>query len=148
MSGLMPFRRRHALPEPSSFERFSDMFDDFFHNTWLPRRSLILENFKMDVQETDKEYRVEAEMPGIKKEEICVNLEDGRLTIAVKREKEVKEERKNYIHQERSVSSMERSVYLEYAKAEGITAKLADGVLEIVVPKVEKTEKPTQIVIE
>ena len=148
MSGLMPFRRRHALPEPSSLERFSDMFDDFFHNTWLPRRSLILENFKVDVQESDKEYRVEAELPGVKKEEICVNLEEGRLTIAVKREKEVKEERKNYIHQERSVSAMERTVYLELAKPDGVTAKLTDGVLEVVVPKQEQTEKPAPIVIE
>ena len=69
MSGLAPLRRHHGSLVPTSFERFSDMFDDFFQNSWLPRKSLIAETFKLDVQETDKEYLVEAEMPGIKKEQ-------------------------------------------------------------------------------
>ena len=109
---------------------------------------MIVDNFKLDVKEADKEYCVEAEMPGIKKEEISISLDDEMLTIAVKKEKEVKEERKNYIHQERNVSSMERSVYLEGAKLEGIQAKLTDGVLNIIIPKADKSEKAANIHID
>ena len=148
MSGLAPLRRHHGSLVPTSFERFSDMFDDFFQNSWLPRKSLIAETFKLDVQETDKEYLVEAEMPGIKKEDICISLTEGTLTIAAKKEESIKEEKKNYIHQERSVSSVQRSIYLADAQAEGIKAKLTDGVLNISIPKADKKEQQRSIVIE
>ena len=148
MSGLAPLRRHHGSLVPTSFERFSDMFDDFFQNNWLPRKSLIAETFKLDVQETDKEYLVEAEMPGVKKEDICISLAEGTLTIAAKKEEEIKEEKKNYIHQERSVSSVQRSIYLADAQAEGIKAKLTDGVLCVAIPKTDKKEKHQTIVIE
>ncbi len=148
MSGLAPLKRHHGVLEPTGFEKFSDIFDDFFRSTWLPRKALLVDNFKLDVKEAEKEYCVEAEMPGVKKEEISISLDDEMLTIAVKREKEIKEERKNYIHQERNVSSMKRSVYLEGAKLEGIQAKLSDGVLNIVIPKADKAEKATNIPID
>ena len=148
MSGLAPLRRHHGSLVPTSFERFSDMFDDFFQNSWLPRKSLIAETFKLDVQETDKEYLVEAEMPGVKKEDICINLTEGTLTIAAKKEETIKEEKKNYIHQERSVSSVQRSIYLADAQAEGIKAKLTDGVLNISIPKTDKNETPPTIVLD
>ena len=72
MSGLVPSKRHHGVLEPTGFEKFSDMVDDVFRSAWLPRKTLIMDNFKLDVKEATTEYCVEAEMPGIKKEEISI----------------------------------------------------------------------------
>ncbi|MFZ5974097.1 MAG: Hsp20/alpha crystallin family protein [Bacillota bacterium] len=147
MAGLVPFNRNRSL-RTSGWEGFHNMLDDFFNDTWLPARSLINDTFKVDVVETEKEYTVEAELPGAKKEEVNVVFNDGRLTIAVKREENVEEQQKNYIHRERRFSSMQRSVYLADARADGIKARMEDGVLHITVPKQEKAENTNKIEIE
>ena len=91
---------------------------------------------------------VEAELPGIKREEIYVDFIEGQLIISVKKEDKIDEEKKNYIHKERRSSSMRRSLYLDDAKAEGIKAKLDNGILYITVPKEEKAEPTHKIPIE
>jgi HSP20 family protein len=124
------------------------MLDDFFNDTWSPRRSLMYDTFKLDVQENDKEYCIEAELPGVKKEEINLELNEGRLTISINREESIDEEKKNYIHKERRFSSMQRSIYLADAKGDGVKAKLEEGVLNITVPKQEKLDSTVKINIE
>lgn len=137
MSGLVPFNRKWGLRR-SGFDDFYNMLDDFFSDTWLPVRSLARDTFKLDIQENDREYCIEAELPGVKKEEINLELnEDGRLTIAVEREENLQEEKKNYVHRERRYSSMQRSIYLRDARVDGVKAQLNDGVLKIIVPKQE-----------
>ncbi|HQA08134.1 MAG TPA: Hsp20/alpha crystallin family protein [Syntrophomonadaceae bacterium] len=136
MSGLIPFNRWGL--SRSGFEDFYNMLDDFFSNTWVPMRSMVRDTFKLDIQETEREYCIEAELPGVKKEEINLELkDDGRLTIAVEREENLQEENKNYVHRERRYSSMQRSIYLRDAKTEGVKAQLNDGILRIIVPKQE-----------
>jgi len=61
------------------------------------------------VQQNDNEYLIEAELPGVNKDEIGVDLNDGRLNISVKREENINEEKKNYIHRESRFASMSRS---------------------------------------
>jgi HSP20 family protein len=100
---------------------------------------LARDTFKLDVQDKEKEYLIEAELPGVKKEEITLEMHDGQLMIGIQREEKVDEEKKNYIHKERRYCSMNRSVYLADADTENIKAKLDNGVLEITVPKVEKS---------
>jgi HSP20 family protein len=88
--------------------------------------------------ENEREYCIEAELPGVTKEEINLQLkDDGRLTIAAEREENIQEDKKNYVHRERRYSSMQRTIYLRDAKTEGVKAKLQDGVLKIIVPKQE-----------
>jgi len=136
MSGLIPFNRWGL--SRSGFEDLYNMLDDFFSNTWVPMRSMVRDTFKLDIQETEREYCIEAELPGVKKEEINLELkDDGRLTIAVEREENLQEENKNYVHRERRYSSMQRSIYLRDAKTEGVKAQLNDGILRIIVPKQE-----------
>jgi HSP20 family protein len=60
----------------------------------VTRRSFARDTFKINVQQNDTEYLVEAELPGVKKEEIDLDLNDGRLTISVKREEQINEERR------------------------------------------------------
>ncbi|MGB5824383.1 MAG: Hsp20/alpha crystallin family protein [Proteocatella sp.] len=147
MLGLTPLnRRKHDLLLPD-LNVFDNMLDDFFDEQWLSRRNLFKDNFKMDVQENEKNYIVEAELPGFKKEEIDINMNEGRLQISVEREELIEENKRNYIHKERRCNSLKRSVYLVDAQDEGITAKLEEGVLSVTIPKKEKEERTKKIEI-
>jgi HSP20 family protein len=144
---LVPFNRWGL--RRNDFEDFYNMLDDFFSDTWWPVRTLARDTFKLDIQENEREYCIEAELPGVTKEEINLQLkDDGRLTIAVEREENIQEDKKNYVHRERRYSSMQRSIYLRDAKTEGVKAKLQDGVLEIIVPKQETYDDTFHIEID
>lgn len=94
---------------------------------WIPRA---------DVYEKDGEVVVSLDLPGLKKEEVEVRLEGGRLVIRGERktESEVKEE--DYYRMERSAGRFDRSMALSFeAKAEEIKADFKDGVLRIRIPK-------------
>jgi HSP20 family protein len=130
------------------FETFYNMLDDFFADGSSARRNLARDTFKIDVEETQEDFRIQAELPGVKKEEINLELNEGRLTISVRKEENVEEEKRNYLHRERRLASMSRSVYLADAAAEGIKAKLEDGILTIVVAKEQKTNKTFSIAID
>lgn len=149
MAGLVPFNRRRKDLMSPGFDDFQNMLDDFFAEDWAKPRRLMQDTFKIDVKEDDKEYTVEAELPGVNKEDVNLSIEDGRLCISVNKE-EVKEDKdeKNYIHRERRYTSMQRNVFLADAANEGIKAKLNDGVLEITVPKKVEEDKSKAIEIE
>ena len=145
MAGLVPFNRRHMLG--NNFSDFHNVLDDFFNISWPINRNLMNDTFKMDVEETEKDYVVSVELPGVEKNEIGLDLTEGRLTISVSREENKTEEKKNYIHKERRTASMARSVYLSDAEAEAIQAKLDNGILLVSIPKVEKSKRSRKIEI-
>ena len=147
MSGLIPFNRKQSnlARAGAGFEDFYNMLDDFFSDGLMQNRNLLRDTFKIDIVENEKEYLVEAELPGINKEEIDLNVEDETLTISVNRSEEVNNDGKNYIHRERRVTSMVRRVRLANAKLEDITAKLDEGVLVITIPKDIKTSTTKKI---
>ncbi|HCU08417.1 MAG TPA: heat-shock protein Hsp20 [Clostridiales bacterium] len=149
MTGLIPFNkgRRELMPQTSS-DSFYNMLDDFFSSDWPFRRNLSYDTFKVDVMDEEKSYVVEAELPGVDKKDINVQLNEGKLQISVSREEAKEETDKRYIHRERRYTSMSRSVYLEDAQDENISAKLENGVLRIVVPKEEKTLHSTVVNVE
>ncbi|MEA3423849.1 MAG: Hsp20/alpha crystallin family protein [Bacillota bacterium] len=147
MVGLVPFNRNRVI-DRNGFKDIYDMLDDFFSDTLLPRKSLINGTFKLDVKESDDNYQIEAELPGIKKEEINVKMNNERLTINIDKEEEIDESEKNYIHKERHVCSMNRTIYLADAMDDEIKAKLDDGVLTIIVPKHKKSKNAYTIEIE
>lgn len=140
MTGLIPFNRKNDLMQ--------NMLDDFFTESWPARRNLAGDTFKLDVQDNEAEYIIEAEMPGIEKEHINLSLNDGKLTISVNKEEVQEDKQKNYIHRERRFSSMARSIFLAEADEEGIKAKLDNGVLSITVPKKKLEERSKMIEIE
>lgn len=147
MAGLVPFNRKSEMKN-TGLDDFYGMIDNFFEDTWIPARSLMVDTFKLDVQEKDKEFTIEAELPGVKKDEVKVELVDNRLSISVERSEKIDEEKKNYIHKERRYSSMQRSVLLKNAMSDGIKAKLDNGVLMITVPKEENKMNNKKIEIE
>ena len=150
MSGLIPFNRRNTglARTGSSFDDFYNMLDDFFSDNMLSGRSLMKDTFKIDIEETDSEYSIEAELPGVKKEEIEMGVEHDNLCITVRRNEEVNKDGKNFIHRERRYGSMSRSIRLANVNTGEIKAKLEEGVLCITVPKETQTTTNRKIEIE
>lgn len=148
MAGLVPFNRKNTGAMSTGFDDFQNMLDDFFTDGWPIRRSLAADTFKVDVEDRGNEYSVEAELPGVEKKDIAIQMEEKRLTISVKKSDEVEEKKKNYIHKERRYCSMSRNIFLADASSEGIKAKLTDGVLSVTVPKREPEASGQSIEIE
>ena len=122
------------------FDPFSEAFEDFFRRAFPPVRWEGEEQplrIKVDVEEDDKSYKVKAEMPGVKKEDINVQIDGNQVSISAetKREKEEKEQGK-VIRSERYYGSLFRSFSLgqdmDQAQA---SAKYNDGILELTLPK-------------
>lgn len=107
---------------------------------------------KTDVNETDENYELEIDLPGFKKDEINVKLEDGYMTISATKglDKEKKDKHGKLIRQERYAGAMQRSFYVgEGVKTEDVKAKFEDGVLKLDIPKKElNLPGPTTINIE
>ena len=150
MAGLVPFNRRNAniAQTGAGFEDFYNMLDDFFSDGLMPNRNLLRDTFKIDIEERETEFLIEAEVPGVKKEEIDLNIDNEELCITVNRAEETAKEGKNYIHRERRASSMCRRVRLSGAKLDEIRAKLEEGVLYVIIPKDIKTSTTRKIDIE
>ncbi|QVK18493.1 Hsp20/alpha crystallin family protein [Mycoplasmatota bacterium] len=122
---------------------YFDMVDGFFNTTFLTTQNL----FKIDVKENDYAFLFDVELPGIKKEEIKLEYNDERLMISIEKGEKVEDEKENYIHRERRMSSMKRSFYLKDIDSEKIEAKLQDGILKILAPKKENLMNKRQIEI-
>ena len=148
MAGLIPFNRKQNDLMNIGFDDFSNMLDDFFTGSWPIRRSLAGDTFKIDIQDNDTEYTIEAELPGVKKEDVEITLNDGRLNISVKKEEVSENKSKKYIHRERKYAQMSRSILLADADDEAIKAKLEEGVLTIQVPKKQHEDTSKRIMIE
>ena len=148
MASLIPFNKRSQLRRTDGFEDFYNMLDDFFTSPLSTSRNLMNDSFKLDIQAKEDKYVVEADLPGVQKEEISLDIHDGQMRISIEREEKVDEENKNYIHKERRYCSMSRGVYLGDASPEDIKAKLDNGVLTITVPKAKKQEVKSRIEIE
>ncbi len=106
-------------------------------SSWVPT---------VNTREDEKAYHIEVDLPGVKKEDIHVDISDGVLTISGERKfkKEVKE--KDYYKVESSFGKFERSFRLpEDVKEDDIKAETKDGVLNITLPKVKKEEKKKKI---
>lgn len=129
------------------FEDFYNMLDDFFNSSFIDSKSNLRNVFKMDVKDEETAYVVEAEMPGIKKEEITIDYIDNQLVISVESQQEKVDEQKNYLHRERKYASQKRSIQIKDIDISQIDAKLEDGLLKIVLPKLENKMSKTQIEI-
>ncbi|MEE3472807.1 MAG: Hsp20/alpha crystallin family protein, partial [Butyrivibrio hungatei] len=108
---------------------------------------------KTDVREKDDDYEVEIDLPGFKKEEITVELNDGYLTINAAKglDKDENDKKGKLIRQERYAGSMTRSFYIgENVQKEDIEANYRHGVLKLSIPKkaMEKVPEKNLIAIE
>lgn len=132
------------LPSIFGEDLFDDMFDDmygmrpFFGN----RNPLYGKNaknlMKSDIRETDDAYELDIDLPGFKKEEVNLKLDQGYLTIAASKglDKDDEDKKGHYIRRERFAGACSRSFYVgDQLKPEDISAKFEDGILKIHLPK-------------
>ena len=124
-----------------------DFFEDFSRNLFNDFKSNLI---KTDIHETDNEYIVEAELPGISKDNIQVTYEDGVLTISGQQQTDTVDEDKKgkLIRSERSLTSVRRQYLLENVKEDEIKASYSDGVLKVTLPKDSNKEIKKSIPIE
>ncbi|MGM0545198.1 MAG: Hsp20/alpha crystallin family protein [Bacteroidota bacterium] len=114
---------------------FSWRFDDseVAMRTWTPTT---------DMFETDGEYIVEVELPGLTKKDIQINCQDNVLTIEGERKQEKEEEHPEYLRSERSYGTFKRSIILPTSILEDkVKATFKEGVLKVTVPKAEKSKR-------
>lgn len=103
-----------------------------------------------DISENDKEYIVKAELPGVKREDVKVTLEDGVLTIAGERKFEQEDQTERSHRVERFYGQFSRSFGLpDHINSQGISAETKDGVLRVHVPKAQtEISKSVQIKVD
>ncbi len=109
----------------------NSVFDDFYKDLSVKG------NMPTDISETDNEYVLTVDVPGVNKENINITFDDSYLTIKVNNRTE-EEDNNKYIRHEIREYDMSRSYYLENADENSIKAKLQDGVLQISVTKKAK----------
>lgn len=121
-------------------KRFSDIMDEFFNDALNTRR----DNFvpSIDISETEDQFLISAELPGMTKEDITISLENGRLSISGERNIESEENGKKYHRVETSYGSFERSFQLpDNVDEESISASYENGLLDISIQKSEQEVK-------
>lgn len=132
-----------------SFDEFDHFFDDFLSRRW-PR--LLDWNFpsgfergfpKVDILDHDNEIEVLAALPGVKKEDLDVSINNQTITIRTSAKEEKKEEGK-YFRREITRGEFQRTLSLpDNVDGDNAKASFADGILKIVIPKTEKSKRKT-----
>jgi len=135
--------RQRMMPTIAEWDRLmSDFVGDRLEDTeltdWAPA---------VDITEDNDAFVVTADLPGLTKKDISINIKENMLTISGERKSEIKDEKRNYCRTERRYGAFKRSFQLtDQVIADKITATFKDGVLTVDVPKAEEV-KPKEIEI-
>lgn len=142
------------IRELTPLEEMDRLFDTFFRHGWLqplheiwPEGRLFGEPFdlrtpRMDLIDREDEFLVRAELPGVTKDDLTVDLTGQTLTIKGERRREEKETEGEYYRAEISRGTFSRSIHLpEEVDEKDIKAEFENGVLEIRLPKLHKVER-------
>jgi len=137
MLQLVPIRRRY-LPIVPDID-ILDRFFDFDLPTLFGEEEMVVPHF--DITETEKDYVISGEIPGIDVKDLNVTLTDGIITIKGEKKKETEEKEENYHRIERHYGSFERSFRVpDNVKTDKLDANYKDGVLNLTLPKTEISE--------
>ena len=130
---LIPFDRRVNLEATNPFRDMENFASGFFRDSAFTA-------IRTDIQDKGDHYLLEADLPGFKKEDINIELDDTYLTIQAERKSETEEKDKkgNYVRRERSYGSFSRSFDVSGIDVSAIKASYQDGVLKLVLPKKEE----------
>ena len=142
---------RRTMPRTRSMEEF---FEDFPPRRWMETFELIgwkwpigidyERAFRLDVIDRDKELVVRAELPGVQKDDVKVEVTGDRLMIEAERKFEEEEEKEDFYRHELGYGSLMRTVALpEEVDADNVHAELKEGILFITLPKIRVAEKHT-----
>ena len=110
--------------------------DDLFDNFLSSEDS----KMKCDIYESEGKYHIEMDIPGFRKDEIKIECNKGNIVITAEKSDEQKDEDKKYLRRERVYGKYQRSFYLGDIVEDEIEASFDNGILHIVVPKLEEKE--------
>lgn len=132
----------------NDFDWLNNWFDDNFFNTPVMAQTTTTAP-AVNIKEDNKQYVMEVAVPGLKKEQVNMSIDkDGYLTLSIENKNEQKDENKkeHYLRREFSYTSYRQSYALpDNVDADKIEANVADGVLKVVLPKVEKKEEKEDV---
>lgn len=132
----------------NDFDWLNNWFDDNFFNTPVMAQTTTTAP-AVNVKEDNKQYVMEVAVPGLKKEQVNMSIDkDGYLNLSIENKNEQKDENKkeHYLRREFSYTSYRQSYALpDNVDADKIEANVADGVLKVVLPKVEKKEEKEDV---
>lgn len=143
MKSLIPWRRRFGVAFEPFRQELDELFDKFFPEpvegngsemmrTWAPR---------VDVEETDKEFIVKADLPGVEPKDVDVSVSEGALVIKGEKKEKREEKGKNYYRTERFVGQFYRAVPLPAGTdPDKIAATSAKGVITITIAKTPQAQ--------
>jgi len=144
----------NIVKQELKFPTFKNLIESFFENDF-PTFGSQFNKFigstipSANIKETEDSFLIELAAPGLKKENIKIDLDQDVLTISSEQKEEKTEEKDNYTRREFNYSSFSRSFYLpEIADTDKISAEYKDGVLNIHIPKKESAIKKPQKRIE
>ena len=123
MFQLTPDSTRRSMMDPFNF------FSDFFGTNNAPME------LRTDITDKGDSFVLEADLPGFKKDDIKIDLENDRLTIKAERHSNTETTKNGYVRRERSFGSFERSFDVSGIDTAGIKANYTDGVLTLTLPK-------------
>ena len=131
MFELIPFTTRHV----SAYDPFR-AFDELQRSFFSERPTL---GFRTDVIDTGDAFQLDAELPGFKKEDISIDVENDCLTISAERKLDNEDKKHNFVKRERFYGSYSRSFDVSGINVDGIEAAYNNGVLTLTMPKKVET---------
>ncbi|MGM0545428.1 MAG: Hsp20/alpha crystallin family protein [Bacteroidota bacterium] len=145
MTPLTKYDRPSVEPINNLRREMDRIFNDLIPFSWrLDDSEMGLRSWapRTDMMETDNEYMIEVDLPGMSKQDITLNVQDNILSIQGERKHETEEEHNGYLRRERSFGSFERKFSLPASvKEDKIKATFKDGVLTVHIPKAEKSKR-------
>ena len=143
------------LPSIFGENLFDDMFRDFASFDPFSASDVLYGKharalMKTDIRETDNSYELDIDLPGFKKDELQLHLQDGYLTVSAAKglDKDEKDKEGHYIRRERYAGQCSRSFYVgENITEEDVHAKFEDGILRLSIPKKDAPKLPERRVI-
>jgi HSP20 family protein len=152
-----PFERFDLLSDSGLFKEMDRFFEDYLPRRWrqahfgwpsrLAAHGMLPFEGKtpcVDIQDRENDFLIKAEMPGVEKKDISITIANNTLTLEANMSKEEKEEKAEYFRQEICRGSYQRTIELPAAVKENeAKATFQNGVLELTIPKMEKTKRST-----
>ena len=132
MFELRPYRNNNHM---TTYDPFRDM--EALERAFFGNRDFLgdVGTFKTDIQDKGDHYLLEADLPGMKKEDIAIDIDGDNLTIKAERRNEHEEKDKSYVRCERSYGSYQRAFDISGVEVADISAQYKDGVLKLNMPK-------------